>query len=388
MTRGLSDLTGARASRRIAVVASLTRSLTNFRLELLKSMIAAGHEVVALAPENDPVVERTLDAIGVKFIRIPMARTGLNPLADLYTLFILWWHFRRLKPDTTIPYTMKPIIYGCLAGRLAGVQHRFALITGLGHVFADAIPSMRTTLLRRISISLYRLALGGAEKVFVYNDADAEDVRQNRMIRDCSRLELVPGSGVDLELFTCSDPPLEPVTFLLIARLLRDKGVVDYLEAARELRRRRLDVRIQLLGPFDPNPAGLCRADIDAWVAEGVVEYLGETRDVRPYLAGCTVFVLPSFYREGIPRSILEAMATGRAIITTDAPGCRDTVLEGQNGFIVPPRDHVSLAKAMEVFVRDPELAIKMGQRSYELARERYDVHAINRQLLSAMALI
>lgn len=374
-------------ARKIAVVASLTFSLTNFRLQLLKRMIEAGHEVIAFAPEHDMEVLRRLEEVGIPFVQIPMARAGLNPLADLYTLYFLWRQFRRLKPDTILPYTMKPVIYGCLAGRLAGIRQRFPLITGLGYVFTEAKPTGRLAIVRRVSIWLYRLALDGAKKVFVYNEADADEIRQSRILRDPAVLTLIPGSGVDLDRYSRSDPPLRPLTFLLVARLLRDKGIVEYVEAARQLRRARPEIRVQLLGPFDPNPSGISKADVDGWVAEGVVDYLGETLDVRPFLAQCTVFVLPS-YREGMPRTILEAMATGRAIITTDAPGCRDTIIDGDNGFLVPPRDYPSLTKAMESFALEPELAIRMGQRSHELARERFDVHAVNRKLLGAMELI
>lgn len=391
MTGDIQDATpviNSKPGRRVAVVASLTLSLTNFRLQLLKAMVNAGHEVIAFAPETDPSVLRTLGAIGVRFVQIPMARTGINPLADLRTLFVLWHHFRRLKPDIVLPYTMKPIIYGCLAGRLAGVPHRFALVTGLGYVFTDTAPGVRLTMLRHLSVWLYRLALGGVERVLVYNDADADEVRKRRMIRDFSRIILIPGSGIDLDHYTRSDPPLEPITFLLIARLLLDKGIFDYVEAARRLRSRYPEARMWLLGPFDANPSGISEADVNGWIAEGVVDYLGKTRDVRPFLAQCTVFVLPSYYREGIPRTILEAMATGRAIITTDAPGCRDTVIDGENGYLVPPRDHAKLATAMESFIVDPHLALRMGQRSHELARERFDVRVVNRQLLGTMNLI
>ena len=375
------------APRKVAIVASLAFSLTNFRLLLLKRLVEAGHEVIAFAPDHDATVTRTLEGIGVSFVRISMARASLNPLSDLCTLIVLWRQFRRLKPDTILAYTMKPIIYGCLAGRLAGVPYRFALVTGLGYVFTNTERTARVALVRLVSILMYRLALGGASKVFVYNSADAELFRLNRIIRDVSRLELIPGSGVDFNHYTRSDPPLEPFTFLLIARLLRDKGVLEYVQAARNLHRRRPEVRVQLLGPFDPNPSGLSEADIDKLVAEGGVEYLGVTRDVRPFLAQCTVFVLPS-YREGVPRTVLEAMATGRAIITTDAPGCRETVVDGENGILVPPRDSLGLAKAMETLAAEPELAARMGRRSHELARERFDVHIVNQKLLGAMELI
>ncbi len=387
MTDRSKEPVSAEGGRRVAVIASLTLSLVNFRLELLKRMTEAGHDVVAFAPEDDAETVGVLEDIGVRFIQIPMARTGLNPLADLRTLFVLWRHFRKIRPDTVLPYTMKPIIYGGLAARLAGVPHRFALITGLGHVFRDARPAGPMAFVRQISIWLYRSALAGAERVFVYNDADAADVCKNRMIADMSRMMAVPGSGVDLDRFCRSVPPHDPPVFLLIARLLHDKGIVDYVEAARNLRQRHENVRFQLLGPFDPNPTAISRADVDGWVKEGVIEYLGETRDVRPYLAACSAFVLPSYYREGIPRTILEAMATGRAIITADTPGCRDTVTNGENGLLVPPRQPEKLAKAMEALLNEPELFTAMGERSHHFARERFDVHAVNRLLLSEMGL-
>lgn len=382
------QLQAVSSPRRVAVIASLTYSLTNFRLYLLKRMAEAGHEVTAFAPDQDSKVVETLQDIGIRFVQIPMARTGLNPLSDLHTLFALWREFRRLKPDTILPYTMKPIIYGCLAGLLSGVPNRFALVTGLGHVFSDHEAGLRVKIVRSLSVWLYRLALIGVKRVFVYNDADANDFRKYRLIGNLSLIEHIPGSGVKLDDYGESEAPLEPVTFLLIARLLREKGVLEYVEAARLLHSKYPGARVQLLGPVDPSPSGLSRARVDQLAEEGIVEYLGVTTDVRPYLAKCTVFVLPSYYREGIPRTILEAMATGRAIITTDAPGCRDTVVNGENGLLVPPRDARALAAAMEALCADPELAARMGKRSRELAGERFDVEIVNQKLLSAMGLI
>ena len=375
-------------SRLIAVVASYTPSLTNFRLELLKRMVEAGHDVVAFAPEDDETVRADLAAIGVRLITIPMARTGINPLQDVATLAALWRHFRRLRPDMIVPYTMKPIIYGGIAARMAGVAERCFLVTGLGHVFSEAGAATRKgALVRRLSVWLYRFAFAGAKAVFAYNDADVADIRAHRLLRDDSLLTLVSGSGVDLDHYASSKPPSGAPVFLVVARLLKDKGIVDYVEAARLLRQKYPDAEFQLLGHFDPNPAAISRADIEAWVAEGTLNYLGETRDVRPYLAGCTVFVLPSYYREGIPRSILEAMATGRAIITTDLPGCRDTVVPGVNGYLVEPKNPKELAEAMAAFAEQPGLAETMGQKSRELAQSKFDVHAVNRILLQRMEL-
>ena len=175
---------------------------------------------------------------------------------------------------------------------------------------------------------------------------------------------------------------------LIVARLLREKGAREFVEAAGLLRPRHPQTRFQILGPQDPGPLAIPRDEIDRWVAEGTVEYLGETADVRPYLAASTVFVLPSYYREGLPRSILEALATGRAVITTDLPGCRDAIVEGENGLLVPPRDPAALAAAMQRFIDDPNLARTMGKRSLEFARQRFDVEAVNRLLLTEMDLI
>ena len=223
--------------------------------------------------------------------------------------------------------------------------------------------------------------------VFVYNDADAADIRNHRMVRDNTLMTMIPGSGVDLEHFAFSPPPRGAPVFLLVARLLRDKGIVEYVEAARIVRRSFPEARFQLLGHFDSNPTAISRAEIDAWVGEGSLEYLGTTQDVRPYLAACTAFVLPSYYREGIPRSILEALAVGRPIITTDLPGCRDTVQPGVNGFTVEARSFTRLADAMMAFAREPELAQQMGRKSRELAETKFDVHMINRMLLTRMQL-
>jgi glycosyltransferase involved in cell wall biosynthesis len=224
--------------------------------------------------------------------------------------------------------------------------------------------------------------------VFVYNDADAGDVRCGRMVNDFRRIVLVPGSGVDFGHYPAAAPAAGDPVFLLVARLLREKGVCEFIEAARTLRTHHATARFRILGPIDPSPLAISQAEVDRWANERVVDYLGETDDVRPHLAACTVFVLPSYYREGIPRSIMEAMATGRAIITADTPGCRDTVVDGENGFIVPPRDPVALAAAMKRLIEDPALAVRMGGRSLEIARQRFDAREVSALLLKEMALL
>ena len=207
------------------------------------------------------------------------------------------------------------------------------------------------------------------------------------MIKDTSKIVMVAGSGVDLDHYTRSKLPIGPPVFLLIARLLRDKGIVEYVEAARIVRKQFPHAQFKLLGHFEPGANGITQAQIESWVAEGVIDFLGQTHDVRPYLSECTAFVLPSYYREGIPRSILEALATGRAIITADSPGCRDTVEDGVNGYIVNRRDPQGLAEAILKLANDPATAAAMGRKSFEMARNRFDVHVVNRLLLARMGL-
>ncbi len=373
--------------RRVVVVASFSPSLTRFRLELLKRMTEAGHEVIALAPEDDSEVSDELAAIGVRFMAIPMARAGINPIEDLQTIGALWRRLRQLRPDAIVPYTMKPIIYGGIAARLAGIGERSFLVTGLGYVFSDMPASARHGLVRRLSVWLYRRAFAGARVVFAYNEADVADIIDHRMLGPEVPLVRVAGSGVDLDHYRCSPPPSGPPVFLLVARLLKDKGIHDFVEAARIVRRTMPQAEFRLLGQFDPNPAAISEGEVDGWVREGILTYLGETRDVRPHLAACSVFVLPSYYREGIPRSILEAMSTGRAIITTDMPGCRDTVEPGVNGYLVRREDPQALAAAMLDFIREPSRITAMGERSRELATRKFDVHAVNRLLLVNMGL-
>lgn len=372
----------------MVVICSYTVSLVNFRYQLLQAMVANDHEVVALGPENHAPTVEALARIGVAFHQIPMARAGLNPFDDLRSTYAIWRFLRAFKPDVVVSYTMKPIIYGLVAARLAGVPERHALITGLGYIFGDTGSGAGKSLVRRVVTLMYRVALKGCGRVFVYNEADEGDVRNGRMLADQRRIVRVPGTGVDFRQYPSSAPPRGEIVFLMIARLLREKGIWEFIDAARALKVDYPNACFRVLGPMDPSPLAVSRAEIDRWSAENVFEYLGETSDVRPYLADCSVFVLPSYYREGIPRSILEALATGRAVITADTPGCRDTVEDGENGFIVPPRDASALAEAMRRFLDQPALVERMGRASLAFAKRKFDIDVVNQLLLGEMHLL
>ena len=376
---------------KILVMSSFAFSLINFRGELLRSMVRAGHQVVACAPDDDPAVAGSLANMGIRYVRLPMARASTNPFSDVRTLAACIGLMRRERPDAVLAYTQKPIIYGGIAARLTGRwltggRPFYALMTGLGYAFggdADDRPW-----LRRIVRLLYREGVRRARMIFVFNRDDRPDMLAHGIITERSPVMQVPGSGIDLAHFARQPLPDAAPRFLMIARLMRDKGLYEFVEAARALRQHWPNARFHLLGRIDAdNPTSVSEAEVQRWQAEGIIEYTPETRDVRPFLAASSVFVLPSYYREGLPRTILEAMATGRAIITADMPGCREPVCEGANGFLVPPRDAVALAGAMAMFLRDPALAARMGAASRLRAEQVYDVHRVNAQLMQAMRL-
>lgn len=368
---------------RVAVLGSLPESLINFRGPLLAAMVEAGHEVHALSPPAEPALVKALADLGVRHHAVPLARTGLNPLRDLESLLALRALFRRLRPDRLLAYTIKPVIYGCLAARWAGVPHRYAMITGLGYAFAGR--GARGRLLGRVARSLYRLALTGAEGVFFQNRDNRQVFLEQGLLRGPEQGVLIDGSGVDLDRYAPAPLPGE-LSFLMIARLLRDKGVVEYVEAARRVKVRHPQVRFRLAGWIDDNPAAISKADLEGWVAEGVVDYLGHLEDVRPAIAQCAVYVLPS-YHEGMPRTVLEAMAMARPIITTDVPGCRETVNEGENGFLVPAGDAAALARAMGRFLETPGILPGQAAASRRMAEARFDVRRVNQVILRTMGL-
>lgn len=370
---------------KIVVAGNIGQSLVNFRGPLLRTMVELGHDVVAVAPDGDTAYAQAIEELGVRYRTVPLQRAGVGLGADLRTLLGFWRLFGEERPDVFLGYTIKPVIYGNLAARLRGVPVRSALITGLGYAFGER-RGLRQRAIGGVVDTLYRLALAKARVVFFQNPDDRVEFLRRGFV-DEARAALVAGSGVDLTRFVSSPPPPPPPVFLLIARLIREKGIDQYVAAARAIKARHPEARFQLLGPLDQNPSAVSPAEVEAWQREGVVEYLGETSDVRPYLERASVFVLPSYYREGTPRTALEALATGRPVVTTDAPGCRETVVDGVNGFLVEPRSAASLEAALERFVQEPELVARMGAASLDLARSKYDVRLVNRAMLAHLGL-
>ncbi|MGQ9592130.1 MAG: glycosyltransferase family 4 protein [Planctomycetota bacterium] len=368
---------------KVLVVAPYAPSLIPFRGDLLRDLVRRGHEVHAAAPE--PGYEKSLAALGVRYWRIPLARTGVSPLADLRALVALVRLIRRLRPQLVLSYAIKPVIYGSLAARAARVPAVYSMVTGLGSLFVEDVGKARV--LKSAALRLYKAAFQGNRAIFFLNPDDRRFFEERGLLPNAAVSVVVPGSGVNLERFPFAPPPDGPPVFLLLARLIRHKGIAEYAEAASTLKRRHPEASFRLLGPTDTNPTAFREEDIRAWELGGAMEYLGSTEDVYPHIAASSVYVLPSYYREGVPRSILEAMAVGRAIVTTDVPGCRETVVHGVNGFLVPPKDVATLANAMEKFILEPRLIPEMGRESRRLAEEKFDVRGVNARILETMGL-
>lgn len=369
---------------RIIVIGGLANSLLNFRGPLLRNLVEGGHEVIACAPDASPAVRAGLARLGVRYHHIPLARAGLNPWGDLQTMRALRRLFREERPDRVLAYTAKPVIYACLATHRCGQPPVHAMITGLGYGFGGL--SRRQRWIGEIVRSLYRMALRRAAGVMFQNPDDRDLFVASGLVPPGLPVTLINGSGVDLAAYPPCPLPDELV-FLLIARLLADKGLREYQRAARRLKARYPRACFLLAGDLDPNPLSIGAAELATWQADGTIEYLGPLDDVRPTFAAARVYVLPS-YREGTPRTVLEAMAMGRPIVTTDAPGCRETVIDGVNGFLVPVRDDLALERALERFIIDPSLAERMGRESLAIARGKYDVHKVNAVIMAAMRLV
>ncbi|HET9031773.1 MAG TPA: glycosyltransferase family 4 protein [Dokdonella sp.] len=370
---------------KILIIAGFADSIITFRGDLIRAMQAQGCEVHVAAPEvaSSPRTQGTLAAMGVQLHEIPLARTGTNPFADIRLSWRLFRLMRNLRPDMVLGYTIKPAVYGSIAAWLARVPRRYVLMTGLGYAFTNGRGGLLPLLIR----SLYAFAIGRTHKVFFQNGDDQKLFRSLNMLPDRVGSVVINGSGVDTDHYVPVPLPSTTVNFLMIGRLLGDKGVREYVAAAKTVKARYPQVRFRLVGWIDSNPDAISQSELDAWIASGVIEFGGKLDDVRPAIADCTTYVLPS-YREGTPRTVLEAMAMGRPIITTDAPGCRETTVDGDNGFLVPVGSEDALVQAMLRFVEVPELATQMGQRSRMIAEEKYDVRKVNAIMLREMGIV
>ncbi|WP_282154070.1 glycosyltransferase family 4 protein [Ruegeria atlantica] len=350
----------------ILVTVNAAWNIVNFRRALIEHLIQSGHSVTVLAPPDDSVEQ--IRALGCRFLPLGMSAEGMNPMGGLKMIMVFRKLFRREKPDIVLSYTIKNNIFGAIAARHCGVPF-VPNVTGLGTAFLSG------SLLEKVAERLYRHAFSALPTVFFQNRDDRELFVQRGLIRK-SQAELLPGSGIDLQRFTAAPYPADtdaPV-FLMIARLLRDKGAMEYVEAARLLRQSHPGARFQMLGPVGAeNRTAIGQDTVDGWVNEGIIEYLGTTSDVRPFIAAAHCVVLPS-YREGAPRTLIEAAAMARPLIATDVPGCREVVEAGQTGLLCDVRSGSSLARVCKLFLDMPHAEqAAMGQAGRAKMTAEYD---------------
>lgn len=370
--------------RRLLLIAAHAPSLVSFRGPLIADLVARGCAVHAASTDIDPATRAAVTALGATVHTIRLDRQGSNPLADLRTFVDLKRLIRHIAPDLVLTYTIKPNIWGAHAAAACGVRS-VAMVAGLGTAFADTgTGGPRYRVIRAVARRLYRRAADRNWRVIFQNPDDRDDFIAAGCLADPSKARMVNGSGVDLDHYAPAPLPEEPV-FLMVARILVAKGVREYARAAALVRKTHPEARFRLVGYFDGGPDAVDPAEMEDWQAGGL-EFLGPSDDVRPDLAACRIYVLPS-WREGTPRSVLEAMATGRAILTTDAPGCRETVEDGRNGYLVPVRDPEALAARMRELIDDPALTARMGAESLEIARAKYDVRKVNAELMRHLGL-
>lgn len=368
---------------KVLILTSHTPSIFQFRLDMIKDFQLRGHEVVVAGNGSVSEWGEQFKGINVQYFEIRLSRNGVNPFSDIITYRDIKSVLKKVKPDKIFVYQAKTVSYGCMAAKKCRITEIYPLVAGLGSIFIDK--GIKTKIVRSVLVTFYKKAFKNSNKVFVQNPDDKKFLVDKKLTNK-EKIVMINGSGVNLDKFSKVDIPEKP-SFLYIGRLIKDKGVMEYLEACKRVKNKYGEkVRCLLVGPYDTNPSALTDKDINPYIQDGSVEYFGEQKDVRPYIAKCGTFVLPS-YREGTPKAVLESMAMGRAIITTDAPGCRETVINGENGFLVPVKDVNALVDKMIYLCENPEINKAMGQKSYQIAVEKYDVKKVNEVIISTMGL-
>lgn len=356
------------------LISPKNRTSYNFRGDLIKKIIASGYEVIVTGPNRDNVDK--IEELGARFVEIPMNKNGLNPLHDIKYLLALKKLFKEEKPDVTLGYTSKPVIYGSIAAKMAKVPHIAAMVTGAGYAFT--VKSAKAKVIKLIMSMLYKKAFSAADIAIFQNSDDKEQFIKEKLVKK-EKCVVVNGSGVNTEKFAVAPFPKQ-ITFFMLSRVMYSKGIREYLEACEIVKEKHPEVRLMLLGACEGIQDSISPEELKTYVDRGIIEHFGETDTVADYYKQCSVYVLPS-YREGTPRTVLEAMAMGRPIITTDAPGCKETVIDGKTGFLVPTKDAKAVADKMMQFIENPELIETMGKESLAYCVQKFDVNKVNKDM-------
>jgi glycosyltransferase involved in cell wall biosynthesis len=365
------------AKQRLMLVVNDLRYFISHRLSIAQAALKSGLDVHVAYGELGGAEVGALNALGLTLHFVPIQRGGTNPFADLRSVILLWALFRRVRPDLIHLVTIKPVLYGGMAARLAQVPAVVSAMAGLGFVFIEQ-GGVKAAVLRRVVKPLFRWALGHPHQRLIFQNPDDRDRVLSMTHVSLRQTQLIRGSGIDLAACPLLPEPDGPPIVAMASRLLRDKGVLEFVAAARLLRERGVSARFWLIGDPDlANPASASPQEVAAWQAEGVVECLGHRLDVPSLYAQAHIVTLPSYYGEGLPKSLIEAAACGRAVVTTNVPGCRDAIEPDVSGLLVPPRDAVALADALERLIQDSDLRQAMGEAGRALAEREFGIEKV-----------
>ena len=377
-------------NKKVIIIGTVASSFLGFRADLIKTLLAKSHTVYAFTSEYTEEELSKIAGLGAIPITYELNRGGMNPLADAKATYALTKKIKEIAPDLVFSYFSKPVIFGTLAAKLAKVPRVIGMLEGLGYAFT-AQPeglSKKAQLIKSIQVLLYKIALPQLDKIIFLNPDDPKDLLETYHIK-VKQVDVLGGIGLDLDEYNYQpiDTTDLPISFLFIGRMLKEKGIHDFIAAAKLVKQSYPDVQFTVLGAIDPfNPGALQQSELDRLISLNIINYPGQVDNVQKWIADSHVFVLPS-YREGVPRSTQEAMAIGRAVITTDVPGCRETVIDGVNGFLVEKWNPQALAEKMIYFIEHPEEIKKMGYESYRIAQEKFDADKVNKRLINMLGL-
>lgn len=375
---------------KIVIIGTVASSFYGFRAELIKALREKQHIIYAFTSEYSMDDLKKIEELGAIPVTYELNRGGMNPLADAKATYALSKKIKEVAPDLVLSYFSKPVIFGTLAARMAKVPRVIGMLEGLGYAFTDQPEGLnnKTKLIKNIQALLYKIALPQLDKIIFLNPDDPKDLLVFYNIK-VKKVEILGGIGLDLDDygFQAIKSIESPIKFLFIGRMLKEKGIHEFIAAAKTVKQRYPDVEFTVLGAIDAsNPGALKQSELDQLISLNIINYPGQVDNVQDWIAQSHVFVLPS-YREGVPRSTQEAMAIGRPVITTDVPGCRETVIDGVNGFLVEKWNPKALADKMIYFIEHPEQIKAMGDKSYKLAQEKFDADKVNKRLINMLGL-
>ena len=377
-------------NKNVIIIGTVASSILGFRANLISALLEQKYKVYTFVSEYSQDELNDIEALGAIPITYESNRGGMNPLADAKATYALTKKIKEIAPDLVFSYFSKPVIFGTLAARFAKAPRVIGMLEGLGYAFT-AQPeglSKKAKLIKSIQILLYKIALPQLDKIIFLNPDDPKDLLESHNIK-VKQVDILGGIGLDLDEYNYQ--PIEtidsPINFLFIGRMLKEKGIHDFISAAKIVKQIYPEIQFTVLGAIDSsNPGALQQSELDRLVSLNIINYPGQVDDVQKWITDSHVFVLPS-YREGVPRSTQEAMAIGRAVITTDVPGCRETVVDGINGFLVEKWNPQALAEKMIYFIEHPEEIAIMGYESYKIAQDKFDAHKVNKRLIDMLGL-